>query len=143
MADIRIFTLGNLLFKNAFPIYRLIYPIYKRINEKKEISFLSKTIQPSDTVIDIGANIGFYSKIISKLVGHNGHVYCFEPDRLNFDRLKKEIATYQNITCINQAVSDSNDPIKIYVSPSLNVDHRTYPVEEYSEIIEIDAIAIG
>lgn len=142
MAGIKIFELGNLLFKRAFPLYRLIYPLYKRINEKKEIAFLKRNITKGDIVLDIGANIGFYSQIISNLVGSNGHVYCFEPDDLNFKRLSNELNGLVNTTCINKAVSENDNPIKIYVSPSLNVDHRTYPVEDYEKIIEISATCI-
>jgi FkbM family methyltransferase len=36
-------------------------------------------IQPGDVVIDVGANIGYYSVLSSKLVGSKGRVYALEP----------------------------------------------------------------
>ena len=46
-------SLGNFLFKNAYPIYNIVYPIFKRKQDKLEIDFLTKTIKPGMVVLDI------------------------------------------------------------------------------------------
>jgi FkbM family methyltransferase len=135
-------SLGNFLFKNAYPIYNIVYPIFKRKQDKLEIDFLTKTIKPGMVVLDIGANIGFYTEIVSKLVGSTGKIHAFEPDSLNFQRLQKKLLGCSNVNLVQKAVSINSENLKIYTSKVLNVDHRTYEVEDYDEVIEIPAVSI-
>lgn len=135
-------ALGNFLFKNAYPIYNIIYPIFKNKQDKLEIEFLKQQIKPDMTVLDIGANIGFYTNILASLVGKNGKVHAFEPDTLNFQRLHKKVVHLNNVILVPKAVSERTEQLKIYTSKVLNVDHRTYEVEDYDEIIEIPAVSI-
>ena len=50
-------------------------------------TILSKFVKPGMHVMDIGANIGTHTLLISKLVGDDGKVYAFEPCKLNHDIL--------------------------------------------------------
>jgi FkbM family methyltransferase len=36
--------------------------------------------RPGDTVVDVGAHIGYFTLFLAELVGARGHVYSFEPD---------------------------------------------------------------
>src|SRR5262249_44519922 len=36
-------------------------------------------VKPGDFVIDVGANVGAYTSLLSSLVGSNGRVWAFEP----------------------------------------------------------------
>lgn len=133
---------GNFLYKNCFPLYKITYSLFKKQQDAFEISLMQKHIQPGDTVLDIGANIGFYAELLSAYVGDNGRVHCFEPDVTNFNHLKKRCATLPNVTVNNKAVADKDQVLKIYTSKELNVDHRTYKPEEYDQEIDIEAIGI-
>jgi len=134
--------LGNWLYKNCFPLYNFSYKRFKLKNDKREIEVLRTLIQPGSFVLDIGANIGFYASILSEITGDKGHVYCFEPDKKNFEYLKKNVKNLRNVTCFNTAVSDKKQVLKIYRSKLLNVDHRTYPVNNYDTVEEINAVSI-
>lgn len=134
--------IGNLLYRHFFPLYNFIYPIFKNRQDADEIAYLKKIIQPGDTILDIGANIGFYSKILSACTGAKGSVHAFEPDVTNFNHLKKNTAGLANVVLNNKAVSEETETLKIYKSKDLNVDHRTYPVGEYESIETIDAVSI-
>lgn len=131
-----------MLYKHFFPVYNIIYPIFKNRQDADEINYLKKIIKPGDTIIDIGANIGFYSKILATCAGKYGKVHSFEPDLINFKHLKKNTRGLVNIVLNNKAVSDKSGTINIYKSKDLNVDHRTYPVGEYESIDVIEAISI-
>ncbi|MBA4241388.1 MAG: hypothetical protein C0448_11720 [Sphingobacteriaceae bacterium] len=135
-------ALGNFLYKNCFPIYKLTYKSFKEKQDAFEISLMKKHIKAGDTVLDIGANIGFYAEILSGIVGDKGHVHCFEPDATNFTHLKNRCAQLSNVRINNKAVSDKTETIKIYTSKKLNVDHRTYKPDEYDQEIDIHAISI-
>lgn len=136
------FRISNFLFNHMYFVYKIIYPIFKNIQDKEEIQFLKATIQPKDTVIDIGANIGIYAKIIADIVGPQGKVISFEPDKINFERLVNNTKEYPHIINHFKAISDKTQTLKLYKSPLLNVDHRTYQVDDATEIIEIDAISL-
>src|SRR3972149_5114440 len=105
---------GNFLYKNCFPVYNIIYPLFKKRQDKFELDLLRKHIKQGDIVLDIGANIGFYEKILSQLAGNTGKVHCFEPDPLNFTHLKKTTFPFKNITINNKAVGSETGTLTIY-----------------------------
>lgn len=134
--------LGNFLYKKAFWLYKPTYAIFKKKQDAFEIELLNKYLQKNDVVLDIGANIGFYAKILSDIVGPNGKVHCFEPDKTNFYHLQNYCKGRNNIVLNNKAVGPKNEILKIYTSKNLNVDHRTYKPDEYADEIEIEALKI-
>lgn len=134
--------IGNFLYKNFYPVYNVVYPIFKNRQDAEEINWLKQTIKPGDTILDIGANIGFYSKILSNCVGSGGKIHAFEPDTTNFKHLSNNLKGFTNVVLNNMAVSDAPGEIKIYRSKDLNVDHRTYPVGDYESVDIIKAISI-
>ena len=136
------YTLANLLYKICFPVYRVLYEVYKQQIDAKEIDFCKDFIQPGSTVLDLGANIGFYSQIFSQIVGPSGKIECFEPDVINYKHLKNRVHKLKNVTINQMAISETNTPLKIFTSNRLNVDHRTYPVDDYDEVYTVPATSI-
>ena len=134
--------LGDFLYKNAFPVYNIIYPFFKRRQDKQDIALMQQHIKKGDIVLDIGANIGFYTKILSGLVGETGKVYAFEPDKKNFSYLQQNAGNLKNVELINKAVSDKTGMITLYQSDLLNVDHKTYATEGYVSKTEIECVAM-
>jgi protein-L-isoaspartate O-methyltransferase len=57
--------------------------------EPFETQIIQKLVKNGDTVVDLGAHIGYYTALASELVGKNGEVYSFEPEPKNFMLLKK------------------------------------------------------
>ncbi len=70
-------------------------------------------LQPGATMIDVGANVGFYSVLASALVGDRGHVYAFEIDPRPLQCLRKTIALsgLGNIHIAEAAVSDTDGSV--------------------------------
>lgn len=134
--------LGNFLFKNSFPFYKLIYWKFKKWQDSSEIALMKLHIREGDVVLDIGANIGFYTTLFSEMVSVNGKVHAFEPDAVNFNYLQKETNGKVNVLVIPKAVGSITSIVKLYRSKELNVDHRTYQPEEYESVKEIQAISI-
>jgi len=58
-------------------------------------------------VLDIGAHIGYYTLKSAEAVGKEGLVIAVEPDFRNFQVLKKNVASFQNVRLMNCAISDS------------------------------------
>ena len=65
-------------------------------------------LQPGMTVLDIGANIGWFSMLSASIVGHTGRVFSFEPGMSNtrFLVLNKTANAFDQITLIHAAASD-------------------------------------
>jgi FkbM family methyltransferase len=59
--------------------------------EPLETSTVKRLLKVDDVVFDIGANIGYFTILMSRLVGDNGQVHCFEPTAYAFNRLHKNI----------------------------------------------------
>ena len=79
------------------------------LEQEPELKVVRYLVKSGDSVIDIGANIGIYTKILSELTGPNGHVYSIEPFPSTFDILYYNIRklSLDNVEPINVAVSDS------------------------------------
>ncbi len=85
-----------------------------RVNScKKEpdtVQWIEEYFRPGDVVFDIGANIGAYTLIMSKIVGNKGRVYSFEPNWINFFQLNRNIVlnnSTENVVALNIALSSS------------------------------------
>jgi FkbM family methyltransferase len=135
-------SIGNWLYRNCFPLYNVAYRRFKKSKDRHELELIRERVRPGDGILDIGSNIGFYAEVFSSLVGPEGKVYCFEPDRINYGHLVRNTAGCGNTTLFNLAVSDREGTLKIYRSKVLNVDHRTYPVDEFETVEEIRATSI-
>jgi FkbM family methyltransferase len=130
------FLLGNKLFKHSFPVYRILYKLYKACSDRSERAILKEIIKPGMTVLDIGANIGIYTSFMAKIVGEKGRVYAFEPSPHNFNLLKK-YNNQGNVTLVQTAIGDTTGRIALYISDKLNVDHRTYETGEKRKKIDV------
>lgn len=66
-------------------------------------------LKPGDWAIDVGANIGHYTKRFSDLVGAQGRVVAFEPVPATFELLAFNVAQFAtgNVTLLNLAASDA------------------------------------
>lgn len=134
------FTLGNKLYQQSFWLYKPLYFHYKRYYDQDKIALLRSQIKPGMKVVDIGANIGFYTELFSRAVGSTGKVFAFEPDKTNFFHLQK--VAQNNIILENKAVGNRNESIKLYVSDEMNVDHHTYDDGTGRQYHEIEAIRL-
>ena len=106
--------------------------IYVHSNDTGSLSTLSisGTFGPRDTqtvkdnvhlgdfVVDLGANIGYYTCLLAKLVGKDGKVFAFEPDPRNLKLLEKNVKVneYNNVVIVDKAVSDVNGTCTLYCS---------------------------
>jgi FkbM family methyltransferase len=65
-------------------------------------------IKPGDTVLDVGANIGVYTRFCSEFVGPTGQVFSLEPVPETFSYLDNNVRSLKldNVKCFNFAASD-------------------------------------
>lgn len=113
--------------------------------EKAVTEYVKKTLKQGEWVLDVGANIGYYTLIFASLVGAQGKVFAFEPEPSNFKILSKntEINGYENIVLENYAVSDKNGSTKLYLSKKSAGSHKIYSSPSVSkENVSVDLISL-
>jgi FkbM family methyltransferase len=110
---------------------------------EEQTNFFKKNIKEGDVVLDLGANIGYFTCLFAQLVGKTGRVFAFEPEQNNFQLLKKniEVNGYKNVTIEQKAVTNKTCKLKMYLSNSPK-DHRIYDPKDDRDSIEIDGIAL-
>ena len=89
--------IGNRVYDRAFPIYVLCYRAFKAYADHAERKFLRRTLSPGDVAVDVGANIGIYTQLLSRWVGPTGLVHSFEPSPENFGRLQSATRKLANV----------------------------------------------
>lgn len=77
---------------------------------------LKKYLQPGSLFIDVGANVGYFSRMAGEIVGKDGKVYAFEVDSNNFMCLCRNIKGSSNILPFHFAISDKNAFLDLNIS---------------------------
>lgn len=78
--------------------------------DRNETRVLEKLIQPGFKVVEVGANFGCYTLLMSKLVGENGSVIAFEANPYVSKYLKKsvELNNLTNVIIYENAVAQTS-----------------------------------
>jgi len=76
--------------------------------EPEIVKAVTEVVHEGFVAIDVGAHLGYYALILSRIVGSNGQVIAFEPIPSNFQILSDNIGLNRckNIQAVNKAVSD-------------------------------------
>ena len=74
---------------------------------------LPQLVGQGATAIDIGANLGYYTRPLSAIVGDAGHVYAVEPVPVIFEVLKRNVAGRKNVTLLNYALGSEERTIEM------------------------------
>jgi FkbM family methyltransferase len=90
-------------------------------------ALVSAALALGDVFVDVGANVGYYSLLASRLVGDVGKVFAFEASPSiyamlagNMDRNRRT-----NVVTVNRAVSDKVGTCEIFLGQDTNIGHST------------------
>ena len=100
--------------------YRVAEGLFQEgILEKGTTRLFYELVDEGMTVIDIGANIGYFTLIAAKLVGPSGKIFAFEPDPYNYALLKRNVKIngYDNVFLVQKAISDKVGNTKLFLDP--------------------------
>lgn len=100
-----------LVSKVFFILYRL--QLLRLFKSFEMHYFIQKLIKPGYNVIDLGANMGYYSVTFSRLVKKNGSVTAIEPVKLYQDILKINISNKKNVVLIPYALGTESKTIQM------------------------------
>ena len=101
--------------------------IMNPVREEYATKMLPQIIKSGDCVVDIGANMGYYALLESKLVGRNGVVYAIEPVKKTFGILQQNIAlnNYGNIEPINIGIGEKKGIATMFIGNHSNLNSMT------------------
>ena len=101
-------------------------------------------VRPGMTVLEIGANVGFFTLLFSRLAGPGGRVIAFEPDADNFRLLVKNLKANgaANVTCVHKAVAEKDGKARLFFSEEHRGDHRIYDSGDGRPAVEIETAAL-
>jgi len=86
--------------------------------EPETVRLVERLLQKDMVVLDVGAHVGQYTLIASRLVGERGQVHSFEPDPVTFDWLHTNVRANHlgNVTVTQTAVADEQGPKRLFYS---------------------------
>ena len=112
------------------PMRRTFRGYLRTPKEPLTAKIFKETVRKGDTVLDIGANIGFFSLLAARLVGTRGRVYAFEPEPRNFKFLTENIGLngYDQIVAHDKAVWREPGRLKLYLANERDTGAHTLRV---------------
>lgn len=111
-----------------------------------------KLIKEGDVVLDIGANLGYFSKLFARK-NTKGTLYSIEPIPMFFNRLKIILSSYSHVKLIHAALGASHGNLHMIMpvqqgvmrtglphviseeEAKLNPDHLTVPVQSARDFL--------
>ena len=115
-----------------------------------EVEVFRKLIPSGGFVVEVGANMGAHTVAFANLVGRNGVVIAFEPQRLMYMTLCANVAinSLAQAYCRNEAVSNAPGELRIPdLDPNAELNFGGYSIEMKNEgtptnVITLDQLMI-
>lgn len=104
---------------------------------------VKREIKENNIVLDLGANIGYYTLLFSKLVGDKGKVFAFEPDPENFALLKKNVDMNEikNVVSEQKACSKKTGKTFLYRDQSPG-RHTIYNRPDGTKYVQVEVTSL-
>ncbi len=123
-------VMGHKMYVNPFDrgisLQMLVGKPIEEFRYKGEIGFILRHIKPGQRIVDVGANIGFFTLLCARQVGPTGQVWAFEPGPQSFALLSTNVSIngYNNVVVENSAVADASGRVDLFVCRSGESDNR-------------------
>lgn len=85
--------------------------------ERAIADFIAQLPLAGAAVLDLGASYGYYSVLLSRLVGPSGHVWAFEPGPAEFERLRRNLKVNGCLNATPLSVAASSDSGLMHYRP--------------------------
>lgn len=123
------------ILRDAHGIRFVLYPwdrpnllyLLRRTHDVAEFQAIPRLMRPGDVAFDIGANVGFYTVLLSRLCGPAGHVWAFEPVPETYWRLRETLALNrcENVTSVQSAICDKSGSARMNLFESQFAEWNT------------------
>ena len=110
--------------------------------EPIETDIVKSNVKKNDIVVDVGANIGYYTLLMAK---NEANVFSYEPEPQNFELLKKNVRLNDlstNVKLYNKAVSNFNGNSKLVLAEHTTGQHKLGTNRFGNETINVEVIKL-
>lgn len=120
------------------------YLLEDGVYETYETLLFKNAVKEGMVVVDVGANIGWYTLVAAARVGDRGRVYAFEPDPSNYALLMKNIQAngYGNVIAVQKAISRETGTARLFLCVDNKGDHRIYDSHDGREAITVSVTSL-
>lgn len=121
------------------------FSLYQNKYETAVTTHFCSLIEKGMTVVDVGANLGYYTLLAAKRVGDNGSVIAFEPNPFMFEIVQENVRIngWKNVQTFKIAVSDS-EGLRLLNIPKDNIlgggSFRIMTKNEVAETITVNTV---
>jgi FkbM family methyltransferase len=116
-------------------------------------AYICKNLKPGKAFVDVGANIGYYSLLASRLVGDKGRVISIEASPKIYSVLQDNVSLNSfasNIEAHNLAIADKSKKTSVYLGPDGNLGstttseslHDKFPYRNYNLEAQVEAVTL-
>jgi FkbM family methyltransferase len=105
--------------------------------EEDEAAWLRNVLAPGQTVIDCGANVGYFSLLLARAVGPSGAVVAVEPERANLRLLRHNLwrNSCDNVRVIAAAAGEAHGVVALRHNPLNTGDHQVHAQGSGSDVL--------
>ena len=117
----------------------------KGVYEPVTTRFVKEMVRPGDVVVDIGANIGYYTLLFSELTGPGGKVLAFEPHPANCALLRKNVEAngLANVEVFERAASNRSGKARLYLDRDGGaMYHSLIDLGERTSFLDVDCVRL-
>jgi FkbM family methyltransferase len=118
---------------------------YFRIYEPNLTHYIMRNLQPSDHMIDVGANVGYITLLSSHIVGETGRVVSIEASPATFALLSRNLTlnNTNNVVALNMAAT--GEPCEVEILDGRNYNSGASSIQQASgrsaAIVKGDALS--
>lgn len=112
--------------------------------EREQTILFRRLVGGGMTVVDVGADVGYYTLLAARAVGEKGRVFAFEPEPQNYNLLLRNVRVngYRNVVLLRKAVSDRAGRVKLFLSQRGAGQHSLYSSGDGERSVTVDAVSL-
>lgn len=104
---------------------------------------LWRLVDPGESAIDAGSNIGYTASILARRVGPSGRVYCFEPHPVVYQRLERNVALWQlPVQTFQMALSAESGEAALHIPKYFSGNQGTASLDDRPGSAEYGRVAV-
>jgi FkbM family methyltransferase len=111
-------------------------------NEAESVAWLPRLVRPGMTVVDAGAHIGYYTRLLARLVGPRGQVIAVEPEAENLAVLAHNLRRYRNVRIVAGALAGCAGRASLHISAGSSNHSLVAGFTPSTEVREVNCLRL-